>query len=62
MQNKGVDTDYIIEDIVSESNVYWAISSFKNFTSPGPEGIFPAHLEQSHRYIKVRFFKKILNY
>lgn len=42
--DSGVVRDSISVDIVSESNVYWTMSSFKPFKSPGPDGSFPAQL------------------
>ena len=37
-------------DIVSDDNVYWAIGSFKPYKTPGPDGLFPAQLQQSLSY------------
>lgn len=51
-QYKGIYIDSISVDLVSESNVYWAISSFKH-SNRGTYGIFPAQLEQFQSYIKV---------
>lgn len=40
-------SEYTVSDIVSTNKLRWALDSFDNFKSPGPDGIFPALLKQA---------------
>ena len=63
-QDSGAEIDYTPISIVSESNVRWAINSFKPFKSPGLDSLFPAQLQQSQSCIidwQVSIFKGAFN-
>lgn len=39
------------KDVINMKTLFWAISSFKPYKSPGPDGIFPAELQHVSDYI-----------
>ena len=53
IQHSGVEIDFIPVDKVWASYVYWAIRSFKQFKSPGPDSLLPVQLQQSQNYIII---------
>ena len=53
--NQG-SPDYV--HLLSDSNILWAIKSFKPFKSPGPDGIFPAQLNNAGNHA-INWLKEI---
>ncbi|KAI0260789.1 hypothetical protein BGY98DRAFT_929580, partial [Russula aff. rugulosa BPL654] len=39
-------TSEIIEKIVTEKGISWAVNTFEPYKSPGPDGVFPALIQK----------------